>query len=114
MKPLKKNPLILFILCCVITGIVEYVIGFIGVYFLHIKLWDYSGLFLNVQGIICFRSIVSFAVMGVVFHYWIEPFAEKVFYKISMNKIRIISAIILGLFIVDCIFSALFRTPITY
>lgn len=52
--------------------------------------------------------------MGVVFHYWIEPFAEKVFYKISMNKIRIISAIILGLFIVDCIFSALFRTPITY
>ena len=114
MKPLKKNPLILFILCCVITGLVEYVIGFIGVYFLHIKLWDYSGLFLNVQGIICFRSIVSFAVMGVVFHYWIEPFAEKVFYKISMNKIRIISAIILGLFIVDCIFSALFRTPITY
>lgn len=77
MKPMKKNPVLLFITCMAITGLVEYLIGFLGIHYFGLRLWDYRGLFLNLNGIICFRSIVSFAIMGLAFHYLIEPVAKR-------------------------------------
>lgn len=114
LKPAKKNPVLLFLLCAVVTGVVEYIIGYVGIRFFHLRLWDYRGLFLNLQGIICLRSVLSFAVMGVVFHYLLEPILEKLVGKISSKKFRIFCLILLVLFLVDCVLSALFRTPITY
>lgn len=77
MKPLKKNPVLLFFMCVAVTGVVEYIIGLIGILFFGIRLWDYRGLFMNIGGIICLRSLLSFAVMGMVFHYLLEPTAEN-------------------------------------
>ena len=114
MKPLKKNPVLLFLLCAFITGVVEYLIGFVGIHFLNMRLWDYRGLFLNFQGIICFRSIVSFALMGLFFHYYLEPIAESEIEKVQSKRLRGIAVTLLVIFVIDCIFSALFRTPITY
>ena len=31
MKPVKKHPVLLFVLCAMVTGIVEYIIGYIGI-----------------------------------------------------------------------------------
>ena len=69
LKPLKRNPLLLFLLCITVTGAVEYIIGFASIHLFGLKLWDYSGLFLDIGGIVCFRSVVSFGVLGLVFHY---------------------------------------------
>lgn len=113
-KPMKKHPVLLFLLCSVVTATVEYVIGYIGINFFGMRLWDYRGLFLNLGGIICLRSILSFAVMGMAFHYLLEPSAEQLVGKISSSIIRGICLIALLLFVVDCVLSALFRTPITY
>ena len=71
LKPLKRHPTLLFLLCAAVTGVVEYIIGYIGIRFFDLRLWDYRGLFLNIDGIICFRSVVSFAVMGLIFHYYL-------------------------------------------
>ena len=114
MKSVKKHPILLFLLCAAVTGGVEYIIGYVGIRFFHLRLWDYRGLFLNVQGIICLRSVVTFAVMGVVFHYILEPVAEKLVEKTSPGKVRLVCLILLILFLADCVLSALFRTPITY
>lgn len=114
MKPVKKSPVLLFLLCAVITGGVEYIIGYVGIHFFHLRLWDYRGLFMNIQGIVCLRSVVTFAVMGVVFHYMLEPVAEKLVEKISPGKVRLVCLVLLILFLADCVLSALFRTPITY
>lgn len=114
LKPIKKHPAALFVLCIVITGIVEYAIGWAGITIFGLRLWDYSGLFCNIKGIVCLRSVLSFAVMGLAFHYIIEPEAERRVCKIKEKTIYCIS-IILALFIMaDCILSALFRTPIVY
>ena len=64
MKPLRKNPVLLFTMCVVITGVVEYIIGYVGINLFHMRLWDYRNLFLNIGGIICFRSVVSFGLLG--------------------------------------------------
>lgn len=114
LKPWKKNPVLLFLLCAVVTGVVEYIIGFAGIHLLGMRLWDYRGLFLNIGGIICFRSVVSFAVMGLVFHYLLEPAAERMIRKANPNVIQIGCLLLALLFLADCILSALFRTPIIY
>lgn len=114
MKPAKKYPLLLFLLCAVVTGVVEYVIGYIGIYCFDMRLWDYRGLILNLDGIICLRSVLTFAVMGMVFHYWLEPAAERLAAKIPTKVIRITCLLLLLVLGTDCVLSVLYRTPITY
>lgn len=114
MKPMKKNPVLLFVMCMGITGVVEYLIGFVGIRYFDLRLWDYRGLFLNLNGIICFRSVVSFAIMGLAFHYLIEPVTKRLYEKMNVEIIHSVCLALSVLFLSDCILSAMFRTPITY
>ncbi len=114
MKPLKRYPLLLFLLCVGVTGAVEYVIGFAGIRYFGLRLWDYRGLLLNLNGIICLRSVLSFGVLGLVFHYLLEPLGERLYRRLPANIIRLACLLLLALFVTDCILSFLFRTPITY
>lgn len=114
MKPLKKHPLLLFLLCVGATGVVEYLIGYVGIRFFGLRLWDYRGLFLNLNGIICFRSVVSFGIMGLAFHYLLEPAAEKLVSRIPAKTVYGSCLGLAALFLADCVLSFLFRTPITY
>ena len=114
LKPIKKHPVLLFALCIAVSGVVEYIIGFAGIYLFGMRLWDYRGLFLNISGIICFRSVISFGVMGLAFHYFLEPIGEKMYQKTSFNIIKTVCALLIVLLFIDCIMSFLFRTPIMY
>ncbi len=114
LKPIKKHPVLLFALCIAVSGVVEYIIGFTGIHLFGMRLWDYRGLFLNISGIICFRSVISFGIMGLVFHYYLEPIGEKMYQKTPFNIIKTVCALLIVLLFIDCIMSFLFRTPITY
>lgn len=114
MKPVKKHPVLLFVLCAVISGVVEYIIGYVSLRFFGMRLWDYRGLLWNIDGIICFRSVMSFAIMGIVFHYLLEPRVEKLVQGIRPKIFRTFCLAVVILFVVDGILSSLFRTPITY
>lgn len=114
MKPLKRNPILLFILCALITGAVEYIIGYLAIRLFGLRLWDYRGLLLNLDGIICLRSVLSFAVMGLVFHSLLEPAAQRTVRKMNPKVLRISCLGVFVVFVADCVLSALFRTPITY
>lgn len=114
MKPVKKQPVLLFLLCAAVSGIVEYIIGYAGLHFFGLRLWDYRGLLLNLDGIICLRSVLSFALMGLVFHYWLEPAAERMVKKMNPRTLHSVCLLLLLLFLADCVLSTLFRTPITY
>ena len=114
LKPIKKHPVLLFLLCIAVTGVVEYIIGFTGIHMFGLRLWDYRGLFLNINGIICFRSVVSFGVLGIVFHYLLEPMGEKLYRKVPAVIIKTVCISLVILFFIDCVLSFLFRTPITY
>ena len=114
LKPLKQHPFLLFLFCVAVTGAAEYIIGYAGIRFFGLRLWDYRGLFLNIGGIICFRSVVSFGLLGLVFHYLLEPMGEKLFRRIPKHTIYAGCLVLIALLIADCILSVLFRTPITY
>lgn len=114
MKPVKNQPVLLFLLCAAVSGIVEYIIGYAGLHFFGLRLWDYRGLLLNIDGIICLRSVLSFALMGLIFHYRLEPAAERLVKKLHPPTVHNTCLFLLLLFLADCVLSALFRTPITY
>ena len=114
LKPIKKHPVLLFALCIAVSGVVEYIIGFAGIYLFGMRLWDYRGLFLNISGIICFRSVVSFGIMGLAFHYVLEPMGERLYAKTPAVIIKTFCFMLVVLLFIDCIMSFLFRTPITY
>ena len=114
LKPIKKHPVLMFLLCVAVTGVVEYIIGFAGIHLFGMRLWDYRGLFLNISGIICFRSVVSFGILGLVFHYLLEPIGEKLFRKTPFRIIKAVCTAFALLLLTDCVLSFLFRTPITY
>ena len=69
---------------------------------------------MNLDGIICFRSVVSFAVMGLVFHYLLEPTAERMVAELPPKTVRAVCLALVVVFAADCVLSASFRTPITY
>ena len=88
--------------------------GWIAIRCFGMRLWDYRGLFGNISGIICVRSVVSFALLGLVFHYLIEPSTERVMGRLSRRAVYGGCAMLAVLLLTDCILSALYRTPITY
>lgn len=112
----KKNPLILFLSCILITGLLEYIIGYIDFHIFHQKLWDYTNLFLNINGYVCLRSVLSFAIGGLLLIYVIDPILEKMmhnkrYYKIVHN----ILIILVIVFILDIFISRiLHHTPFLY
>lgn len=108
LKKLKKYPILVFILSMLITGIVEYATGYI-MYALYERIWwDYTGLFLNISGYVCFRSVFTFAIGTIGLIYLIEPYLSKLIAKYSRHA-EIISYLFLTIFIIDNIITFIFR-----
>ena len=61
-KPFKKNPVVLFLLCAGITGVVEYLLGLISIYCFGLRLWDYRGELGNIGGIVV--SLDPYCIQG--------------------------------------------------
>ena len=65
----KGNPIKVFFLSTLLTGILEYGTGYILDTIFHIRLWDYGKEILNfgnINGYICLRSVLLFGIAGVL------------------------------------------------
>ena len=114
MKPLKKHPPVLFFLCMATSGAIEYFAGRVCIACFGLRLWDYRELFWNLDGLVCLRSVLVFGVLGLLFHYWIEPAIETFYAKAEDATIWMTCLSLADLFLLDCVLSLLFRTPVTY
>ena len=113
LKRFKKNPIILFIGMAILTGIVEFLVGEMMVAIWHKRWWDYTGLFLNIDGQVCLRSVISFAIGGLGLIYLIEPFINKINEKINSKSKKIIYISIISIMVIDLILCLIIRHPIT-
>lgn len=108
LKKIKKYPILIFILSMLITGIVEYITGYV-MYAIYKRVWwDYTGLFLNIDGYVCFRSVFTFAIGTIGLMYFIEPYLNKFTKKYSKAS-HITSLLFLIMFIIDNIITFIFR-----
>ena len=72
----KRNPFMVFVMGMLITGVLEYVTGWGMWQIWNHRWWDYTGLFLNIGGYVCLRSVLTFAIGGLALIYVIEPLEE--------------------------------------
>lgn len=96
----KKHPLLIFLLSFFITGILEYICGYLLLRFLNKRLWDYRGWFLNINGFVSFLSAFCFGIGGLIIIYFLLPSIKKIVSKIKKKYL------ITSLSIISIIFSS--------
>ena len=102
LRNLKKYPILIFLLSIIITGIIEYVTGDVLFRIYHRTWWDYTGLFMNLNGYVCLRSVLNFAVLTLLFMYIVEPLLKKFITK-KERMATIITISIAIIFSIDMI-----------
>lgn len=112
LKKFKNNPMLLLIFTMIIAGVLEYGIGSLMVFLYGRRWWSYEGMFLNLNGHICFLSVVGFGLAGLLLIYIIEPLILKLCNKINEKTLAIISYIIIGILVIDLILTLIFRNPL--
>lgn len=83
-----------FILAALLGGIVEYTISFLQEFFTHTRSWDYSGMFLSLNGRTTVPIMLIWGVAGLVLVKVLYPFLSNLIEKIP---VRIGDALFAGL-----------------
>lgn len=100
----KENPLLVFLLCVVVSGIMEYVTGWVLYNVFHTRLWDYNTEiwnFGNIGGYICLRSVLFFGVSGLLLIYAVIPILIKVTEAADPAVLTVVCRILAAAFIID-------------
>ena len=63
----------LFLIMAICMTAIEYVAGIFSVKVLKVHLWDYSNEWGNIQGIICPRFSLFWAILGAIYYFLIHP-----------------------------------------
>ena len=98
----KDKPLFVFLINMLVTGLLEYLTGFILLKYFNIRLWDYNNEilnFLNIDGFVCLRSVLFFGLSSLLLIYVIVPFIDKIYNR----KLEIISFCLFIILIIDMI-----------
>lgn len=87
--------------------LIEYIAGIFCLKVLKVRLWDYSGLWGNIQGVICPIFSLAWAVLGAVYYFLIHPYILDGLNWLSRNlAFSFFIGMFFGVFIVDVAHSA--------
>lgn len=112
LKRFKSNPVLFFVLVMLLTGVLEYVAGYLLDLIYHKSWWSYEGLFLNIHGYVCLRSVFTFAIGGLILVYILEPLICKMVSKFKKKNVVISSLFLMGIILIDFGLTLLFRNSI--
>ncbi len=102
---IRSRPVIHFLVSVVICGIMEYFIGRVLECIHGERWWDYSGYFLNINGLVCAEGLLMFGILGIAVVYFAAPFIDNVLRKIDKRIVVPICVIFTLVFTADAIFS---------
>ena len=101
------NKVMLFAAMAVGMTLIEYVAGVFCLKFLKVRLWDYSNLWGNVQGIVCPLFSFFWAVLGAVYYFLIHPYILEGLQWLANNlAFSFFIGMFFGIFAIDVIHSA--------
>lgn len=108
----RKNPLVVFVINCIVTGVLEYFTGLVLYEVFNTRLWDYNTEIWNwgnINGYICARSILFFGLSSLMLIYLFIPLIMKLVKKVGESKITVLSYILGIAFVVDMIVYNIFK-----
>ena len=101
------NKAVLFLVMAVCMTVIEYIAGIICLKFFKVRLWDYSNMWGNIQGIICPTFSLIWAIMGAVYYFLIHPHILNMLHWLSQNlAFSFFIGVFFGVFIIDVVNSA--------
>lgn len=68
-----KNIVTIFLVAMISASILEYFTSWAMEKLFHMRWWDYTGRFLNINGRVCFTNAIAFGIMGLLVYYYIYP-----------------------------------------
>ena len=71
------NRVVLFIAMAVTMTLIEYIAGIACLKYLKVRLWDYSNLWGNIQGIICPLFSFFWAALGAAYYFLVHPYIPE-------------------------------------
>ena len=102
-----KNPLAIFVVSFFVTGILEFVVGYVLFHcFGGLRLWDYNTEpwnFGNLGGYVCLRSVGIFGIFGFLLFYGVIPPILWIKSKIPKLAFRVLSCTLDLAFVCDII-----------
>lgn len=97
---------LLFLLMAACMTLIEYIAGVIFIRKMHVKLWDYSGMWGNIQGIICPLFSFFWALLSAAYYFLIHPRVLGALAWLSSNlAFSFFIGLFYGVFAVDCFYS---------
>lgn len=104
-RRMLKNPTLTFCVIVVLCSIIEYVTSWYIEYQTGLRYWDYTGIFLNLNGRICFECSMFFGIGGALCVYIVAPFLEKKIQKLTTKVKIILCTILVSTICTDYIYS---------
>lgn len=101
---------IVFILCMTIATAIELLTSYICEFFMGSWPWQtYADYAINFQARIALSPSIRFGIGGVVFLYVLQPIFEKICEKLKGKKIKMISATLGLIVLIDCVYTFLIK-----
>lgn len=105
-NPILKKAL-LFLFMAVMMTVIEYIAGYVSLNYFNVRLWDYRNQWGNIQGIICPKFSLCWALMGAVYYFFIHPHILGALWWLSENlAFSFFIGLFFGFFIIDVVYSS--------
>ena len=98
-----KGNVYLFLISFFLGSVLEYIMSWGMELVLGFSAWDYSNMFLNINGRVCFTMSCLWGILGIVWIKNIYPFFEKMINKMSVNVGKKLMIILIIFLIFDLI-----------
>ena len=102
----KDKPVLVFLLCVLVSGVMEFVTGYVLYHVFNTRLWDYNTEIWNwgnIGGYICLRSVLFFGVSGLALLYGVIPILIRLMGMADPRITTIVCRCLAVLFASDCI-----------
>ena len=101
---IRTRPIPVFVISTVVTGVLEFVVGWALWHGWGVRLWDYNTEIWNwgnIGGYVCLRSYLLFGIMGLALQLWIRPGVERFAGRVRPAVLAAIAWTASGLYVVD-------------
>lgn len=106
LRPWKRRPIPVFLISMTVCSLLEYLAGFFLEKAWGIRWWDYSGMFLNLDGHVCLMSSLMFGLSGLFLVFFLIPVYAGLYHKIPEKGRLAAGLFLIGLFVMDAAHSA--------
>ena len=103
--PVKNNVVLIFLFGSLAATGLEYMTGWAMEKIFHVKYWDYSNEFLNLNGHICLLCSVIWGVAALLLVEFIHKPIEKLIFRLDLTAVNVIAIVFSVYFIWDFILS---------